>query len=65
MVGVMFGLYIIATWFVVINGYVVAQNVTENTLFLRKTKEYNYLSYIHSLVFSLRGRAGRNQSPVM
>ena len=26
--------------------------------------EYIYI-YIHSLVFSLRGRAGRNQSPVM
>ena len=26
---------------------------------------YIYIFIIHSLVFSLRGRAGRNQSPVM
>ena len=27
--------------------------------------QYLIHSFIHSLVFSLRGRAGRNQSPVM
>ena len=42
MVRVMFGSYKIATWFLVINGYVVAQSVIGNTLFLRNAKERNF-----------------------
>ena len=35
------------------------------TLYINTTTHYIFHSFIHSLVFSLRGRIGRNQSPVM
>jgi len=40
--------------------------LTIDTVFtVRYEMNFNYNSFNHSLVFSLRGRAGRNQSPVM